>query len=143
MTLSRAVENDLSDVGYAVEWAGWLASNAGLPEDVRFNIEVCLEEALANLILHGQADDDGKEIAVAFSADATGASILITDRCAPFDVEHEAPPPRGGLEDPQEGGRGLRLLRAFASELAYASKDGENALTLMFRAPPPGDAPTS
>ena len=139
MTPTRAVSNDLSDVGHAIEWAGDLVSGAGLSADVRFNIEVCLEEALANLILHGEATDGRKDIALAVSADETGASIVITDRCAPFDVEHEIP----SHDDLQEGGRGLRLLRAFASELSYASKDDGNALTLRFRVTSPEGAHAS
>jgi anti-sigma regulatory factor (Ser/Thr protein kinase) len=134
----RAVREDLGDVGSAVEWAGLLASEAGLSEEMRFSIEVCLEEALVNLVLHGEAADGGKDIAVDFGVGSTGCTVLVTDRCAPYDVVNEALPDREGEAVMREGGRGLMLLRAFATELAYASEQGRNALRMTFRSPPDG-----
>ena len=64
--------------------------------------------------------------------------MLITDRCAPFDVEHAAEPEPGA---PRDGGRGLRLLHGFASGLHHASLDGRNAPTLSFRGWLTGRAP--
>jgi anti-sigma regulatory factor (Ser/Thr protein kinase) len=128
----RAVRDDLADVGPAIEWAGRLA--AALDPDVRFAVEVCLEEGLANLILHGRAPKGEKDIVLAFTGDALGARIEISDRCAPFDVAQAAPV--ADADDPlREGGRGLMLLRAFASELSYETQGGRNRLTLTFRAP--------
>jgi anti-sigma regulatory factor (Ser/Thr protein kinase) len=127
------VRDDLGDVGPAIEWAGqWISV---VPEDLRFGIEVCLEEALANLILHGQPTDGDKDIAVEVAADSMGATVAVTDRCAPYDVVHAASPPREKADAMIEGGRGLRLMHAFATELAYATHDGRNHLTMIFRAP--------
>jgi anti-sigma regulatory factor (Ser/Thr protein kinase) len=129
----RRVRDDLGDVGPAIEWAGqWISV---VPEDLRFGIEVCLEEALANLILHGQSTDGDKDIAVEVAADSMGATVAVTDRCAPYDVVHAASPPREKADAMIEGGRGLRLMHSFATELAYATHDGRNQLTMIFRAP--------
>ena len=128
----RAVEDSLSDVGPAVGWVSQMSSTVALPEDARFGIELCLEEALANLILHGRAPDGRKDIAIVFSADDAQAKIQITDRCTPYDVVNADLPPARGFDDPGEGGRGLRLLRSFASELSYETRDGGNILTMVF-----------
>ena len=129
----RPVRDDLADVGPAIAWAGqWISA---VPEDLRFGIEVCLEEALANLIVHGQSTDGIKDIEIGVRGDCRGATVEITDRCAPFDVVHEASPPRENADALLEGGRGLRLMRSFASELAYATQDGRNQLTMTFRNP--------
>jgi anti-sigma regulatory factor (Ser/Thr protein kinase) len=129
----RAVEDDLGDVGAAIAWAGqWTGT---VPEDARFALEVCVEEALANLITHGRAVDGAKDIALTVSADAAGATVEISDRCAPYDVAHAAPSRQekaGGL---LEGGRGLKLIHAFARDLAYASEPGGNKLTMTFGEP--------
>ena len=127
----RSVRDDLADVGPAIAWAGqWIST---VPEDLRFGIEVCLEEALANLIVHGQSTDGNKDIQIGVTGDCQGAKVEITDRCAPFDVVHEASPPRENADALLEGGRGLRLMRSFATGLAYETEGGRNQLTMTFR----------
>ena len=132
----RPVEDSLSDVGRAVSWVSEISSTIEFSADLRFAIELCLEEALANLILHGQAPDGRKDIAITFCADAGRATIQITDRCSPYDTANVALPEPRGLDDPGEGGRGLRLLRTFATELSYETTAERNTLTMIFRAAP-------
>ena len=129
----RGVSNDLRDVSGAVAWVDAEVAGAGLPEEARNRIGVCLEEALVNLITHGQAAEDQKDIELTVTADSHGATILISDCCVPFDVTREAPPAAPTKEDMHEGGMGIRLLRAFATEIAYASSGGRNTLAMIIR----------
>jgi anti-sigma regulatory factor (Ser/Thr protein kinase) len=127
---SRPVKDDLGDVGPAIAWAGEIVDQAGLSKDVRFAVDVGLEEALANLIMHGQGAD--KAIVMSVDADPAGAVVTITDRCAPFDVTDAASEKHPSGFD--VGGRGLRLLHAFVSELTYRALGDRNELTLRFKA---------
>jgi anti-sigma regulatory factor (Ser/Thr protein kinase) len=129
----RAVADDLSDVSGATAWVAGQLAEANLAEDVRYNIEVCVEEALANLVEHARPAGDSKDIAVCVDADRDGATIVVTDRCVAFDSTRAPPPPELGTN--QVGGRGLRLLRALSSDLAYHTHDGGNELTMRFRSP--------
>ena len=129
----RGVADDLRDVGGAVAWVDAEIAAACLPEETRNRIGVCLEEALVNLITHGRAAENQKDIELALTADSDGATILISDRCIPFDVTREAPPTAPTKEDMHEGGMGIRLLRAFATEIAYASSGGRNTLAMIIR----------
>jgi anti-sigma regulatory factor (Ser/Thr protein kinase) len=132
MVNSRAVRNDLADVGPAIEWVGTFVDQAGLSADVRFAIELSLEEALANLIIHGKCADSDKAIVVSVVADDEGATIAIADRCAPFDATtHRALEDETGLKP---GGRGLHLLQSFAGDLRYAASSAGNILTMRFPA---------
>jgi anti-sigma regulatory factor (Ser/Thr protein kinase) len=140
---TRAVGDDLHDVARAVEWVGGLAAEAGLPEDLRFSIELCLEEALANLVMHASAPSGEKDARIAVTVGADDCTIRLSDRCAPFDVVGAPLPDTETPAELKEGGRGLRLLRAFASELAYDSEPGRNILTLTFRRAPPTEAPAA
>ena len=137
----RSVADDLTDVRGATTWVDQLAADAGLSDDVRYNIEVCLEEALANLIQHGCVLDGRKDIIVAFAAAGRQATITVVDRCVPFDAAREPPPSRPTREDLRVGGQGLRLMRAFSNGMTYRSDGGRNELTMWFDAPaspPPG-----
>lgn len=129
----RPVMDDLSDVRGATAWVSLQMAEAELAEDLRFNIEVCVEEALANLIEHGRPTEGGKDIALAVAADPQEATILVTDRCVPFDTAEAPSPLSPSAADMRAGGQGLRLIRAFASELTYRTVDGCNQLTMRFR----------
>jgi serine/threonine-protein kinase RsbW len=129
----RAVADDLSDVSGATAWVARQLAEANLAEDARYNIEVCVEEALANLIEHARPLGNDKDIAVCVDAGRDGATVVVTDRCVPFDSTRAPPPPPPDAG--HVGGRGLRLMRAFSSELAYRTADGRNELTMRFRSP--------
>ncbi|HEY1880809.1 MAG TPA: ATP-binding protein [Caulobacteraceae bacterium] len=129
---SRPVKDDLGDVGPAIAWAGEIVGQAGLSLDVRFAVDLGLEEALANLIMHGQGRSEGKDIVMSVAAGPGEAVVTITDRCAPFDVT--SAPAEKAPSGFDIGGRGLRLLRAFVSELTYRALGDRNELILTFKA---------
>jgi anti-sigma regulatory factor (Ser/Thr protein kinase) len=131
----RAVADDLSDVGRATAWVGEQAAEAELADDLRYNVEVCVEEALANLVQHGRPIEGAKDITIRVTADDASATIVITDRCLPFDSTR-APPQAPSGSAMLVGGRGLRLMQALASGLAYRTSGGRNELTMRFRSPP-------
>jgi anti-sigma regulatory factor (Ser/Thr protein kinase) len=128
----RAVAEELSDVGPAIAWADARASEAGLNGDVRFAIQLCLEEALSNLILHARAEPGRKDIRVDFAASLTGATLTVSDACMPFDIETVPMPAPPSRNEMRPGGYGLRLIRGFATGLAYRSSGGRNHLILTF-----------
>ena len=128
---SRAVRDDLL-TSARIAWAGAFVDRAGLSPDVRFAVDLSLEEALANLIMHGQRQGPEKDIVVSVAADTDGATITITDRCAPFDVTQQRSV--GDETGLSVGGRGLRLLRSFAGDLDYAAGGERNTLTMRFPA---------
>jgi anti-sigma regulatory factor (Ser/Thr protein kinase) len=139
-TLRRPVAEDLGDIGPAIHWADDQAVAAGLGETLRFAIQICLEEALANLILHAQAQQGRKDITLAVAADSTGATITVADCCLPFDVTTATLPAVPDPSNMQEGGQGLRLLRRFSTALSYRSLDAGNELQMVFR---PGAGPAA
>src|ERR1700759_4179451 len=101
---TRSVSDNLAEVDAAVKWADAIARAAGLPKSVCDDLQVCLEEALANLVMHGRAAGD-KRIALELTPGAGECVARISDRCAPFDAA-AAPLPQMDLDHP--GGAGLR-----------------------------------
>jgi len=132
----RAVADSLAAVHETVRWASSLASGAGLSNDIRYAVEVCLEEALANLVLHGRVRDGGKGIEVCFRAYPPGAELVLSDRCLPFDSGHAPLPVRTMPGALAVGGQGLRLLRAFSTSLTYNVEPWGNELTMVIEPRP-------
>src|SRR6478672_2340904 len=97
----QAVEDDLRAVKAASEWVEGRLVSAGAGEDLRHDVQVCLEEALANLILHAQSRDGDKHIRVGLTASSDGATLIVSDHCVPYDMTDDilrpAPPAPGEI----------------------------------------------
>ncbi|MES1158723.1 MAG: SpoIIE family protein phosphatase [Terricaulis silvestris] len=128
----RHVDDDLAAVGAAAAWADALIAQAGLPDDARHDFHVCLEEALANLILHGKPREGGKDIELDLELGDGAVALSISDHCAPFDLTDESVLIGGRLDEERIGGRGIRLIRAMAGDLNYLADAERNTLRMRF-----------
>lgn len=128
----RIVADDLGDVARAVDWADGCFEKEAVSGALRSDIQVCLEEALANLILHGRSHHGEKRILVSVEVKDKSAVVSIVDHCTPFDVANALLPPAPTLQDTTAGGHGLRLLRSLASQLTYRTDPDGNELRMIF-----------
>lgn len=130
---SLTLPGRLDAVGDAGDWlTAWLSARA-VPGEIVFSMRLCLEEALANIVLHG-----GEDLTVETALiEAPGRLVLsIADDGRSFD------PVTAALPQNQEiGGNGLLLLRRYCSDLSYRRHDGRNELSLGFRVPDESPAP--
>ena len=124
-----------NDVAELQRLAGWLERLAqqGMSSDVSFAVQLCLEEAVANIIMYGAAGGDRLEIAVELERNGGTLVARIEDNGRQFDPTR-APPPAvaTSLEQAKVGDLGLHLMRSFASGMDYERRDGRNRLTLRF-----------
>jgi serine/threonine-protein kinase RsbW len=110
------------------EWAG----AAGLSESVQHDGELCLNEAAANIILHGFGDSSGHEVSLRFELDPTQVRITLHDDGRPFNpLDYRSAPPPLTLEAMPVGGLGIGLIRSFTSDVQYRFEAGRNVLTLV------------
>jgi anti-sigma regulatory factor (Ser/Thr protein kinase) len=124
-----------NDVAELQRLAGWLERLAqqGMSSDVSFAVQLCLEEAVANIIMYGAARNDRLEIAVELERNGSTLVARIEDNGRQFDPTR-APPPAvaTSLEQAKVGDLGIHLMRSFASDMDYERRDGRNRLTLRF-----------
>jgi len=124
-----------NDVAELQRLAGWLERLAqqGMSSDVSFAVQLCLEEAVANIIMYGAARGDRLEIAVELERNGGTLVARIEDNGRQFDPTR-APPPAvaASLEQAKVGDLGIHLMRSFASGMDYERRDGRNRLTLRF-----------
>jgi anti-sigma regulatory factor (Ser/Thr protein kinase) len=98
-----------------------------------------MEEALANVVLHGYRSEAGHPIVVKIFVSAGTLFFTIDDQAPPFSpIEHgsrdDGKKP-ASLATIQPGGNGLRLLRHFGGSLSYERLADGNRLTIGFAAP--------
>jgi len=104
--------------------------------DISLAVQICLEEALANVIMYGAAENDKLEISVALEHAAGMLVARVEDNGREFDPTQVpsftvAP----SLAAARVGNVGIHLMRSFADGMNYQRRDGRNQLTLRFVKP--------
>lgn len=130
----RRVVAEIGAITAATRWAEAELAAAGAPPALCNAAGVCIEEALANLVLHAAAAGPSPDKAIVMAVGGTSArtEVTISDGCVAFDLTRAAVPDRPGLSNDVVGGHGIRLIRRLASGIAYDSAGGRNTLTLTF-----------
>lgn len=125
---------DATEITAATGWLAALAEEGDWPEATRFALELSLEEALANVVMHGfKAVSHAPEIRLEYRAAGDGRiAVTVVDNGIAFDPT-TAPEPvaPSSIEEARIGGHGVQLMRRFLESLSYARADGENRLTLV------------
>jgi serine/threonine-protein kinase RsbW len=106
-----------------------LGEGLGLDADLRFVLDVCLEEVFANLVIHGHA----KSATLSLAQTPDVIRLEIEDDGVPFDPTR-VPVNRisGPLLETQIGGLGIGLVHQLAPSVTFRRDAGINHLTLEF-----------
>lgn len=89
------------------------------PDESYADIELALQEALLNAVIHGNAEDPAKRIYVTTRCSTNGAvSITIRDEGQGFD-SHDVPDPTAAENQMSSHGRGVYLIRALMDQVSF------------------------
>ena len=126
------LHNDLAELKRLAVWIeSW--ARKGVSSDVSFAVQLCLEEAVANVIMYGAPKGDHLEIAVELERDAGTLVARVEDNGRQFDPTRAPPPEQpASLAEAKVGNLGIHLVRSFAHDMGYEHRDGRNRLTLRF-----------
>ena len=103
-----------------------------IPEKSVFDIQLCLEEGISNVIRHGYAGDAGRPICVEFRPDRDALVFTIEDVAPHFQPSAASAPAPASLEEFKPGGLGIPLMRQFAQRVTWEPLAIGNRLTLEF-----------
>ncbi len=122
------------DVRPATHWLTQACESWGVPAPQILRLDLCLNEALANVIAHGgdQALAYPVRLRLEFSGDAQPhqASLTVRDNGAAFDATAAPLSARPlTLDETTPGGLGLLMMRKLSDALSYRREDGQNVLT--------------
>lgn len=123
----------LEELERLATWAEDFARALRLPANLLFAIQLCLEEAVANIIMYSGVAEQRQDVAVELTQTGDDVVAVIEDGGRSFDPT-AAPPHRkpASIEDAQVGNLGIHLMRSFAAGMSYERRDGRNRLTLRF-----------
>jgi len=98
------------------------------PSEAIFAVRLAMDEALSNAIRHGNNSDPQKTVTVSYTCSDEKITISIEDQGPGF-VPEKLPDPTAeeNLERPH--GRGVMLMNAYMTEVAYAHEGRQVILT--------------
>jgi len=115
------------------EWVDGIAAALHLDTAPEYALRLCVEEAAANVVMHGTLDSaDAGYVALRVAAGPEALRIMVEDTCGAFDPLAVPPPERpASLEEARIGGLGIHLMRQYAQKIDYERSGGTNRLMLM------------
>ncbi|MEI7682662.1 MAG: ATP-binding protein [Betaproteobacteria bacterium] len=127
-----------SDVRRASAWIESACRERGVPANEIARLDVCLNEALANILSHGNTAALSAPVilylAVHDESRASEAIVTVSDAGAAFDPLGVLPKARPKtLAEVQPGGLGLQMIRHSADSLHYRYSEGRNQLSFGVR----------
>ena len=114
------LDSRLTELSRVQPWIEALADLHGLGEDTRFAIQLCMEEALANVVMHGYGNEPGHPLVIQSWVSNGALFFAVEDQAPPFDPSETEPlnnALKPDLESMTPGGNGIRLMRRFAGSL--------------------------
>jgi serine/threonine-protein kinase RsbW len=102
-------------------------------DDEILDLQLGVEEAIANIILHGYRGVSG-EVEIEIYVTDEAAEVSISDKAPPFNPLSVPVPDLGSeLSERNAGGLGIYLMRQVVDEVRYEYVNGKNVLTLVKR----------
>src|SRR5262245_19171530 len=128
----RSFSAAIAEITSAARWIDSITAELAIPQSRVFAMQVCLEELMSNILLHG---GKGKPLTISVAVQALPDRVvmIVEDDGRAFDL---AQAPAKGIDQPlnqlQPGGLGIHLIKNFATSLHYARTAIGNRVVLEF-----------
>ena len=122
-----------------------IGSHLGLNEELCFELEIAVVEAVNNAIIHACADDPNQQLDLEITSQPDIITITLSDQGLCFDCFSEPPCPvtdSTAIEELPESGFGLYLIHQVMDKVDYSSQKGINTLKMIKNLPSDRDEDT-
>jgi len=133
-SFSLRIERSMRGLATLGGWVDSIVADLHLAPGTDYALRLCLEEAAANVVMHGvpAGDDTAGFVTLRVEPLAGMLRVTVEDRCGAFDpLQTPAPQLPADLETAKVGGMGIHLMRHYARDLQYERAEGINRLTLL------------
>ncbi|MCA1907220.1 MAG: SpoIIE family protein phosphatase [Magnetospirillum sp.] len=130
--LEVTIANDLAELERLAGLVDAFVERNGLSDRISFNLNLCLDELITNIVSYGYDDSHHHDIHVRFSLDNDRLMTEIIDDGKEYNPFQEAPEPDLALEvdDRPIGGLGVFLVKEFMDRTDYRRDGSKNVVTL-------------
>jgi len=135
----------MPEIATAARWIESLATELDLPGRLVFDMQVCLEELMSNIVRHGGVHpsstsylpqaDPANSLLISITVNVLPDRIILAveDNGRPFNVaQASAKLVDRPLGEVQPGGLGIHLIKSFADNLEYRRTEKGNRVTIEF-----------
>lgn len=125
------ISADLASLPGTLDRVAAALRRLGAPAKAVQEVELAVDEAVTNIILHGY-EGTGGEIALSCKRTEEGAVVEIRDAGSAFDpTAAPAPDLESGADERPIGGLGIHLMRRMTDAVLYERRQDENVLRLV------------
>jgi serine/threonine-protein kinase RsbW len=125
------LKNDLAELDRVTQRVNEFGTRQRLGPQLLHDLDLALEEILANIISHGYTDICEHEIRVRLSVHSGEVRIDVEDDGQPFNpLDAPAPDTAKPLAERPVGGLGIHLVRQLMDGLEYKRQGDRNLLTM-------------
>ena len=133
-----SIRADAVEVRRASLWLEAVALQQCVPAEQIARLDLCLNEALANILAHGGPSARLSEVLLHFRVHQESAvheaAVTVSDSGIAFDpLAYQAGPRPGTLAEIEPGGLGLIMMNEAADHLDYERSERRNQLTFTVR----------
>lgn len=133
-TIDRTVAGDAGGIAMVMQLVDDLAAECDLPASAVTDMQVALDEVLANIVSYAHADSSTHDIRVRLSVTPGLLEVEVEDDGQPFDpLTVPTPDLSAPLAERQVGGLGIHFVKRLMSEVRYARVGDRNRLVLRRR----------
>lgn len=130
------IGNDLRERPRVTAAIDALVARHHIPPDVAIDINIAIDEILANVINHAYRDDAAHRIHVQLAVVDSAFEAEVRDDGIPFDpMSVPMPDVDAPLAEREIGGLGILLVRNLMSGVSYRREGGRNLLKIVRRFP--------
>jgi anti-sigma regulatory factor (Ser/Thr protein kinase) len=114
------------------DWLGDVFSAEAVPDDVAQAAKLCLNELVANVMLHGYPDGRAGRIDISLDPRDAALAVTLEDDGIAFDpLSAPVADAMSGLHDARIGGFGIKLFRENVRIASYERSGGRNRLSFV------------
>jgi serine/threonine-protein kinase RsbW len=122
-----------------LDFVGAACDEAGIIPEARFDLELAIEEACANVLEHAYSGNGGA-FSVEFTVQGADVEIGVRDQGQAFKPDAVKPPDLyASGEERRVGGMGLHLMKTLMDEVEFSFTEQGNLLRMVKRNVAPGD----
>ena len=127
---SITIGNTIGEMAKIVDLVEGFGAAHDIPQAIRNDLNLCLDELLNNTISYGY--DDGGHHGIVVTLSLTDGRVIaeIQDDARPFDPRQATAPPAGSLQSRKIGGVGLHFVKALMDEVGYVRVGPQNVVTI-------------
>ena len=129
-TIQLNLPSRIDSIAKAAEAAAEAARRAGLGEDAAFGLDMAVREAVTNAVLHGNRQDESKQVELTFEETGGALSVTVRDQGTGFDLD-SIPDPTDEQNLLKASGRGILFMRTFMDTVEWEPHPGGGTVVRM------------